>query len=263
MGHRLRPERPRATHRGCPDPRSRRTDGHSGREALRRAAHQRLAPVGRCAGDMRDAARSQPRDMIVVAPRPALESTSEPAMKRAQKDLHAAIAADVVESAPDRRRTPRGAFGDDRAGEAFERVADDLRHAGRARGQHQPFGGALGLRGPRRRHRQARGHHQRNVLVGPSLRLIGDDGIDVGIVDQCFQMVGIEVGRAQQHAPREPVDLDHGEAGQQLARHRQQHRPSRQLAAASSRGRSATGCPSARRVCRASEMLRPFSSGLR
>ena len=59
---------------------------------------------------------------------------------------------------------------------------------------------------------------QRDGLVRPLLGTVGDDSVDLGILDQRAQIVGIEIGRTQQHAPRDPVDLDHRESGDQLAR---------------------------------------------
>ena len=163
----------------------------------------------RRARNMRDAARLQPRDMIGERLVRARQHHRTAADDGAQEYLKAAIAADVIEGRPDRSGAARRAVGDDRAGQRLQGMADDLRHARGARGQHQPFGRALGLDlrcGARRRPGR---HHQLHVGIGPSLRMVGDHGIDVGVLDQALQMIGVEIGRTQQHAPRDAIDLRH------------------------------------------------------
>ncbi len=112
-----------------------------------RTAHQQLAPVRGRAGNVGDAARIEPRDVIGERLMRIRQHHRAAGEHGAEEDLQAAIAADVVECGPHRRRSARRTFGDDGAGECFQRMPGDLRHAGRARGEHQPFGGALGLRG--------------------------------------------------------------------------------------------------------------------
>ncbi|MGY4598877.1 hypothetical protein ACVWXL_006623 [Bradyrhizobium sp. GM22.5] len=155
----------------------------------------------------------------------------------AEEYLQAAIAADVVERRPYRRGSARRAFGDDGAGECFQRMADDFRHARRARGEHQPFRGAFG---PGRRcglKRQLCGDDQRHASLGPAIGLVGDNGIDPGIRHQRVEMRRVEIRRAQQHAAGNTVELDHGKTRSELVGQFQQHRAAGQLAQAATQDR--------------------------
>ncbi|MEY9591626.1 hypothetical protein ABIA06_003917 [Bradyrhizobium yuanmingense] len=183
----------------------------------------------RRAGDMRDTARLQPRDVIGERLMGIGQHQRTAGEDGTEKDLQAAIAADVVERCPDRCRSARWAFGDDRAGQRFQRMAGDLWHPRGARGEHQPFGAARGLgrRGGLRR--QLRGDDQRHAGRRPEFGLVGDDGIDPGIRDQGVEMRRVEVRRTQQHAAGDAVELDHGKAGPELVRQLEQHGTAREL----------------------------------
>ncbi len=101
--------------------------------------HQRAAPLRRRAREMRDAVFGETREMIGDRLAGAGENQRRAAAHRAEIDLQAAVAADVVERAPNVGAVgrARGAHG---GGEPFEIVHDHLRHAGRARGHQHPFG---------------------------------------------------------------------------------------------------------------------------
>ena len=148
----------------------------------------------------------------------------------AQENLQAAVAADVVQRRPGRVRVARRPVGDDRAGQPIERMSDDLRQPGRARGQHQPLGRAFGLPSRGRPFGQAGADDQVRASIASVQRPIGDDGVDLGIRKQGLDAIRIEVGRAQKHAAGDAVEFDHRERGQQLPRRRKQHRSAGQLA---------------------------------
>jgi hypothetical protein len=66
-------------------------------------------------------------------------------------------------------------------------MADDFRHARGARGQHQPFGRALGLAAWRPQRSGGPAGTTSLTPIRPSLRMVGDDGIDLGILDQALR----------------------------------------------------------------------------
>ncbi|MEY9748111.1 hypothetical protein ABIF65_007485 [Bradyrhizobium japonicum] len=178
---------------------------------------------------MRHVARIQPRDVIAERFMRIGQHHRGAGENRAQENLQAAIAANVVECRPDRRGSARRAFGDDGARQCFQRMAGDFWYARRAGRQHQPLGGAFG---PGRRgglKRQLRGDNERDCLCGPLRRLVGDDSIDLGVRDQRIKMRRIKIGRAQQHAPCDTIELDHGEPRFELVRQLEQDRAARQL----------------------------------
>ncbi len=179
---------------------------------------------------MRHAARAQPRDMIGDRLAGVGQHHRAATDDGAQQDLQTAVAANVVEGGPHRRASARRAVGHDRAGQSFQGMADNLRHAGSARRQHQPVRGALA---PYRRtgaDRRLRGNHQSDAGVGPSRRMVGHHRIDPGVLEQNLDVIEIEIGRTQQHSARDAVDLRHRDRGYQLIRHRKQHRTPGELA---------------------------------
>ena len=173
---------------------------------------------------MRDALRIEARDMIGERFARLGQHHRTATEDGTQENLKAAIAPDVIEGRPYRQRAAGRTVGDDGAGQSLQRMADDLRHARGAGGQHQPFGGTLGLYLCAPARRRAGRHHFIDAEIRPARRLIGDDGIDLGIVDQGLDMIGIEIGRTQQHPPRHAVDFRHRERRYQLIGDRKQHR---------------------------------------
>ena len=81
---------------------------------------------------MRDGLFVQARDVVGNGLTGLGQHQRTAADDRAQENLQAAIAADVVEGRPDRSRAAGRTVGGDRAGQAFERMADDFRQAQRA-----------------------------------------------------------------------------------------------------------------------------------
>ena len=150
----------------------------------------------------------------------------------AQKDLKAAVAPDVIEGRPHRRGAAGRAVRDDRAGQSLQRVADDLRHARGAGRQHQPLRRAFGFCLCGRTHGRAGRHHQIHARVRPARRLVGDDRIDLGILDQGLNVIGVEIGRTQQHSPRHAVDFRHRDGRYQLIGNGKQHRAPGEFAGA-------------------------------
>jgi hypothetical protein len=60
--------------------------------------------------------------------------------------------------------------------------------------------------------------------------MIGNHGIDAGAFHQGLKVAVVEIGRTQQHAPRNPIEFRHHNPGYQLIRHGEQHRPSGEFA---------------------------------
>jgi len=178
---------------------------------------------------VRDAARGKPRDIVGRRLTGFGQHDRSAADNGAQEYLKAAIAANVGERRPYRRRFLRATVGDDGAAKALKRVADDLRHIRAARCQHPPFGRAFGGRAGGCPHRHAHRGHQIHACVRPARRLVGDNGFDLAILDQRSNMIEIEIGRTEQHPPRKAVDFRHRDGGQQLIRDRKQHRAPGQL----------------------------------
>ncbi len=95
---------------------------------------------------------------------------------RAQEDLEAAVAADVVEGRPDRARLRRGG-GVDAAGQPFKGVGDELRGAGGAGGGERP------LRLPSRPDRGLEGGPGRGLDIDAGQTRQGVVGQSLGIAD--------------------------------------------------------------------------------
>ena len=125
-----------------------------------RSAHQKFAPVRWRAGNLGNTRRAQPRDVIGQRLSRLRQDHRTAADNGAQEDLKATVAANVIESGPDRGAAPRRAIRDNRAGQSLQGMADDLRHARGARCQHQPFRRPLGLRLGGRTPGRAGGHDQ-------------------------------------------------------------------------------------------------------
>ena len=193
MADARRREIARAARRASPGRRSRRTGAHN---AARCADRGDISARRQCDGvpDRCVTPCAPSRSRCSATGSPALDRTSEaPPSMRAQEDLQAAIAADVVERAPDHGgvRLLRG----DGAGQPSERVHDHFRHAGGAGRQHHPFGladAAAELR-PARSRRAARPDRQIERRARRS-RLVLDDRIDLGAGDHGGEMAGSASG---------------------------------------------------------------------
>ena len=123
----------------------------------------------------------------------------------AQEDLQPAIAAHVVEGRPDDALLVPLHRGD-RACQAFETVHHELRHAGRAGCQQQPFGRTMTRRRLARRDRQPTSD-ARQVEAGESLGLsIGDDELGRGRRSDRGEILGRQIARTQGDAARQPVE---------------------------------------------------------
>jgi len=120
-------------------------------------AHERAPPVRRCARDMRDSARRGTCQEIDCRLARAREHQRRPRQHRAQINLQAAVAANIVERAPNRFRAGRH-LRRQSAAETLQGMHDELRRSRGPRGQQNPLGGharppldAPGKR-PRRHH---------------------------------------------------------------------------------------------------------------
>ncbi len=103
-----------------------------------RRRHQRTAPMRRRSQQMGDAVAGEAFEMIADRLAGAGQNKRNAAEHRAQENLQAAIAADVVERTPDRIVADRPAT--KRRGQAGERMHHHFRHAGGARREHHPIG---------------------------------------------------------------------------------------------------------------------------
>ena len=218
----------------------------------------------RRAGNMGDAARVQPRDMIGERLVRLGQHHRAAADDGAQENLQAAIAADVVERRPHRRRTARAGLRRrsrrSRPSSVWPTIfgTPDVPEVSISHSVARSVCAGARRRRPAARRSTTSGMPCRAQRSGWSVTTASISAS----VDQGVEMIGIEIGRAQQHAPGDAVDLDHREARQQLAGHRQQHRAPGQLAAATVEAglRQDIG---QRDACAAHrEMVRPFSSGL-
>ena len=144
---------------------------------------------------MRDAAGAEPRarrsrDRLVGA----RQHQRAAAEQGAQEDLQAAIAADVVERAPDHRRVI-GLRASDRRGQGRRDVHDHLRHAGGAGGEQHPFGMQLSTLG--RAPAITSGMQTTGGGVGAEECrpfAAADNRVDAGLGDHIREMVGRESG---------------------------------------------------------------------
>ncbi len=144
--------------------------------------------------------------------------------QRAQQDLQTAVAADVVEGAPDRRYRARRRRSDG-AGQPLQRVDDHFRGAGRAGGEHHPFG--LGVVGGRLGKRLERGADrcERHVeRLDRRRRRVEHGRLDAGRGGDAGKVVVVQVRRADDDAPREPVEFDQRDRGCERALGSKQHR---------------------------------------
>ena len=148
-----------------------------------------------------------------------------------QEDLQAAVAADIVEGAPDRDRRSSGRRSDC-GRQAGKCVAHDLRDAGRAGCQQQParldFRCSLERGAGRQRQRQTGGE---SVAHRGGAFACKNHGVDVGTRAQFTQIVQPDIGRAQQHLRGKPVELDHRSGCRQLVVGEDQNGLSRERAA--------------------------------
>ena len=177
-------------------------------ERLRRAAHQRAAPVRGSAGNMRHARGPGAGQKLRGRLARARQHQRRAAEHGTQVDLQAAVAADVIERAPHHARC--GRLARQRAGQAREGVGDELRGAGRARGEKYPLGGErrlpIDLAG-----------HGRGIQVRELHACPGDRG-DLG------ERLGAELRRGEHQPARDAIELEQRDGGAQLLAHGEKHR---------------------------------------
>ncbi len=201
--------------------------------------HQRAAPMRRRARQMRHAAAAEPGKMIGDRLAGARQHQRRAADDRAQKYLQAAIAADVVERAPDDGAVETS--GADRRDQAGQAVHRHLRHAGRAGREQYPFGQHMRQRllfgrGDGRRTNDA--HRKIECRVVQRTR-VDHDGVGLGTGDQSGQVIGRRIGRQNRHAARHAVELDQRQRRRELARRRDHNRAVRKLGKAAAKTCSA------------------------
>jgi hypothetical protein len=159
------------------------------------------------------------------------------AEERAQQDLQAAVAAGVVEGAPDRRRLgARRRL--DRAGEALKAVDHQFRRPGRPGREHHPFG--------RQRHRARRVQRvegqadsdERPFEAGWQRRF-GNDRLGARDVDNAGQGLVGEIRRAEHDAPGDAVEFDQRDRRVERIGDPHQHRTPGERARRAAQGRAA------------------------
>ena len=165
---------------------------------------------------MGDAVAAEAIEMIADRLAGAGQNKRNAAEHRAQENLQAAIAADVVERTPDRVVDDRPAA--KRRGQAGERMHHHFRHAGGARREHDPLGLARGGgKPPGRGNLRSAGNADRQIERGACCRaLVDDHRIDVGAGDDRREVFGIGIGRQDGETARDAVKLDQGERRGQL-----------------------------------------------
>ena len=180
-----------------------------GIDAARLSAHQNLAPMRRRARNVLGARFAQADEVIVDALAGAAQVKRLAPRERAQEDLQAAVAANVVERRPGLRW--RGAEG---AGQGRERVDDHLRRAAGARSRHHPFGGeAPAARRGERFERQAARDREIEIDLRRRFVAVIDQRVRLRPADQRFKAGPVEAGRAEHDAAREAVELDQRRGG--------------------------------------------------
>src|ERR1700722_17817519 len=92
----------------------------AGRKSRDRSAHQKFAPVRWRTGNLGNTRRAEPRDVIGQRLARLRQNHRAAPDNGAQEDLKATVAANVIESGPDRGAAPRRAIRDDRAGQSLE-----------------------------------------------------------------------------------------------------------------------------------------------
>ena len=142
--------------------------------------------------------------------------------KRAQKNLQAAVAADVVEGRPfPGCRAGRGL--PYRAGQRGERVRDELRPPGGSRGGEHPFRVELaGRQRVRRRGGQGDGGRV-EVATGEEIGPVGGDDIHLAVLEEGGEIMGRQIGWRDDEAAGNAVEFDQHAGGRDLARCRHQH----------------------------------------
>ena len=218
----------------------------------------------RRAGDVGDAARVQPCHVIARA---LLRAPTAPSIRR--RSRRAGISAGR-HSGGCRRTSPRSRSGARAGPSAMMAPASPSSVCPTIFGapdvpevsiSHSVARSVLPCRG--RSVRQAGGDDQLRAGIGPSVRPIGDDGIDLGVRNQRAGCAGSRSGGHSSMRRATPSSSIMASAGLQLVRRRQQHRSAGQLARICRSGQLCRECRSAIRSCRASEIVRPFSSGPR
>ena len=201
--------------------------------------HQRPAPVRRRARQMRHAAAAEPGKMIGDRLAGARQHQRRAADDRAQKDLQAAIAADVVERAPHDGavETLPGADRRDQAGKAVHR---HLRHAGRAGREQHPFGRHLRQRKLLGRDdgRRANDTHWKIECRLARRARVDHDGVGLGAGEQSVKMIGCGIGRQDRQPARHAVELDQRQRTRELARRRDDDRAAGKLRKPAAKTRS-------------------------
>ena len=146
----------------------------------------------------------------------AAQRQRAPAGDRAQENLQAAVAADVVEGRPVLDRGCGGALRIG-AGQRRQRMDHHFRIAGGAGGQQHPFGRAACARARRRVGAAAARMARRVATIARRRRdsRVIDDRVGLGVADDGGQMPGFEIGRAEHDAARPAVEFDQRGGGLQ------------------------------------------------
>ena len=161
----------------------------------------------RCTRNVSDAVRGRSREKISGRFAGARKHQRHSGEHRAQINLQSAIAADVVERAPDDLRTaplPR-----QRPRKTLQAVRDQLRRAGGTRGQQYPFGPAACAP------LEAVAHRARIE--------IGQLGVGGRRGRHLRESLGAQVGGTEDDASRDSVEFQQGDRGAELLAHGEQH----------------------------------------
>jgi len=180
-------------------------------------AHKGAPPMGGRPGDVGDAVRAGSDQEVRGRLLGAGQHHRASAEERAQEDLQAAIPSDVVERAPHGRvaRRPPAAH---RSREARQRVHDHLRPARRPGRQEDPFRlvSFRPLAGCRRDLRGARNDGSNPWSPTAGCRLIGHECIHRRRRRHEWQMLGRQIGRAENESARDGIELDEGQRRREL-----------------------------------------------
>ncbi len=193
-------------------------------ESAGRAAHERTAPVRGGAGDVRNAVRAGARQELLGRLRRTREHQRATRQHRAQIDLQAAVAADVVERAPDRVRVRRLAGQESR--ETRQAMGHELGSTGRAGSQQNPLARRDLAPLARGRHRAALQAPQ--AMDGPGRagmvhRTVRQGEIRIRARGDLRQALRTQVGRTQHQAARDAVELEQRKRRAHLLAQRQQY----------------------------------------
>ena len=156
---------------------------------------------------MSDPVRGRAREKISRRFAGARKHQRHSAQHRAQINLQSAVAADVVERAPDRLRT--APLSRQRPRETLQAVRDQLRRAGGTRGQQYPFGPAAFV-----------------PLDGTAHRVrieIGELGVDGRRGRHLRESIEAQVWGTEDDAAGDSVEFQQGDCGAELLAHGEQH----------------------------------------